>query len=85
LYISELESILGEQLEKTTPAIVRGSTGHAIGGVLPFGNIKQLPTWMDSALLLHKYIWVSAGIAESAFEMRPKELARITSATLIDI
>jgi prolyl-tRNA editing enzyme YbaK/EbsC (Cys-tRNA(Pro) deacylase) len=77
--------LAGEKIERASPEFVREQTGFAIGGVPPLGHHFQLPTWMDEALLQFETVWASAGSPHVVFPIAPKELARATSACVIEV
>lgn len=61
---------------------VRAATGYAIGGVPPFGLITQLRVFMDEDLLQYNEVWAAAGTWNDVFAVSPREIARISKATV---
>jgi len=80
-----LERAYGAPLHFATPEIVRATTGFAIGGVAPVGLLTPMPILMDDALLLQERVWAAAGSPRSVFSIGPKELARITEASIVQL
>ncbi|KHD86610.1 YbaK/EbsC family protein [Heyndrickxia ginsengihumi] len=49
-------------------------TGHAIGGVCPFGLIKDLPVYIDISVKRFDTVFPACGSANSAIELTIEEL-----------
>lgn len=64
---------------------VRGATGFPIGGVPPLGYATALATFVDETLLVHPTVWAAAGTPRHVFEVDPRELVRVTGATVTDL
>lgn len=76
---------LGASLEKADAAVVRESTGFAIGGTPPLGHATPLRTLLDEDLLTHDEVWAAAGTPDTCFPITPQELASITEAEVIAV
>ncbi|MFP7477074.1 YbaK/EbsC family protein [Terribacillus saccharophilus] len=50
-------------------------TGHAVGGVCPFGLINDLPVYMDISLKRFATVFPACGSSNSAIELTCEELA----------
>lgn len=61
-------------LRRATPAEVRLHTGQVVGGVSPFGRVKEIPVYIDVSLKDHPTIWSSAGTDNSVFSASYHEL-----------
>lgn len=59
-----------------TPEQVLELTGHAIGGVCPFGNPDGVKTYLDISLQRFETIFPAAGSSNSAIELTCDELAQ---------
>ena len=57
-----------------TPEQVTEFTGHAIGGVCPFGNPKGVKTYLDESLKRFDTVYPAAGSSNSAIELTCAEL-----------
>ncbi|MFD9303292.1 YbaK/EbsC family protein [Streptomyces sp. NPDC060048] len=66
-------------------ALVRESTGYAIGGVPPFGHRTRTRVLADRSLLVHEVVWAAAGTPHTVFPMAPRELIRHAGAVLADV
>ena len=76
---------LGASLEKADAALVRESTGFAIGGTPPLGHATPLRTLLDQDLLTHDEVWAAAGTPDTCFPIEPRELASITEAEVLAV
>lgn len=54
-------------------------TGHAIGGVCPFGNPEGVRTYLDISLQRFDTVFPAAGSSNSAIELTCEELARYSN------
>ncbi|MCG8572681.1 MAG: YbaK/EbsC family protein [Spirochaetes bacterium] len=52
-------------------------TGHAVGGVCPFGLKQDLPIYLDISLKRFKTVFPACGSSNSAIELTYEELAKI--------
>ena len=68
-----------------TPAQAEELVGHAVGGVCPFGVKAGVRCYLDESLRRFRTVYPAAGSANSAVELTPDELARITGAPWIDV
>ncbi|WP_330296773.1 YbaK/EbsC family protein [Streptomyces sp. NBC_00503] len=66
-------------------ALVRETTGYAIGGVPPFGHRTRTRVLADRALLAHTQVWAAAGTPHTVFPMAPRELIAHAGAVLADV
>uniref|UniRef100_A0A831X756 YbaK/EbsC family protein n=1 Tax=Thermorudis peleae TaxID=1382356 RepID=A0A831X756_9BACT len=80
---SRLAEVVGEQVTRASPEVVRARTGYAIGGVPPVGHREPLPTLIDVALLEMAELWAAAGTPHAVFRVRPDELVRITGGRVV--
>jgi len=76
---------LGEEIQFASPDFVREETGFAIGGVSPYGLIKEIPIYMDRDLLEHSIIWAAAGSHHAVFSIQPQTLISTTGAKVISV
>jgi prolyl-tRNA editing enzyme YbaK/EbsC (Cys-tRNA(Pro) deacylase) len=76
---------LGEEIQFAPPNFVREETGFAIGGVSPYGLIKEIPIYIDRDLLDHSIIWAAAGSHHAVFSIQPQILIQTTGCQIISI
>lgn len=51
-------------------------TGHAVGGVCPFGLINQVPVYLDRSLQRFDTVYPACGSSNSAIQLTCQELAQ---------
>ena len=61
------------------------ATGHAVGGVCPFGLATQLPIVADRSLLAYPTVFPAAGSLTSSVEISPQRLAELIGARWVTI
>ncbi len=60
-------------------------TGHAVGGVCPFGLAKPLPILCDRSLLAYASVFPAAGSRTTSVELAPDRLATLVNGEWVDI
>jgi prolyl-tRNA editing enzyme YbaK/EbsC (Cys-tRNA(Pro) deacylase) len=60
-------------------------TGHAVGGVCPFGLATALPVYCDVSLRDFATIFPAAGSRTSSVEVAPDRLAELVSQRWVDV
>ncbi|MEV6834959.1 YbaK/EbsC family protein [Streptomyces sp. NPDC051133] len=73
------------KVTRADAAVVRESTGYAIGGVPPFGHRTRTRVLADRSLLAHDQVWAAAGTPHTVFPITPQELVAHAGATLVDV
>jgi prolyl-tRNA editing enzyme YbaK/EbsC (Cys-tRNA(Pro) deacylase) len=71
---SKFKSEFGFKAKMLTPEEVLGYTGHAIGGVCPFGLKNDLSVFLDASLKRFGTIFPACGSSNSAIELTCVEL-----------
>ncbi|MFI2434833.1 YbaK/EbsC family protein [Streptomyces sp. NPDC018693] len=66
-------------------AVVRETTGYAIGGVPPFGHRARTRVLADRGLLAHDVVWAAAGDPHAVFPMALAALVEHAGATVVDV
>ena len=64
------------------PAVAERATGYVLGGISPLGQRRRLPTVVDASALDHALVYVSAGRRGLEIALDPRDLVRLTEATL---
>ncbi len=72
----------GQRCSRADADDVRSTTGYAIGGVPPFGHANPVRAFFDSDLAAYPVVWAAAGTPRHVFPIEPKELLRLTNATV---
>ncbi|MET0307515.1 MAG: YbaK/EbsC family protein [Sphingomonas sp.] len=60
-------------------------TGHAVGGVCPFGLATALPVYCDVSLRAFATVFPAAGSRTSSVEVVPDRLAELVSQRWVDV
>jgi prolyl-tRNA editing enzyme YbaK/EbsC (Cys-tRNA(Pro) deacylase) len=60
-------------------------TGHAVGGVCPFGLATALPVYCDRSLLGFDIVYPAAGSLNSSVRVSPERLAALVSGGWVDV
>lgn len=60
-------------------------TGHAVGGVCPFGLATPLPVYCDGSLREFATVFPAAGSRTSSVELGPDRLAELVSRRWVDV
>lgn len=60
-------------------------TGHAVGGVCPFGLANPVGIVCDRSLLAYDTVFPAAGSRTSSVEVAPQRLAELVGGTWVDI
>jgi prolyl-tRNA editing enzyme YbaK/EbsC (Cys-tRNA(Pro) deacylase) len=74
-----------EHVGRADAALVRDSTGFAIGGVAPVGHPRPLRTLIDTHLATFDVIWAAAGTPNTVFATTYDDLMRVTAAVAADV
>ena len=77
----DLRSI-GKRAQLADRAQAERATGYVAGGISPLGQRRPLPTTVDESALEHETILVSAGRRGLQLELDPRELVRLTDASV---
>lgn len=67
----------GRKAAMLPPDAVRERTGHAVGGVCPFGLPEGTAVYTDVSLRKFPTVFPACGSANSAIELTPDEVAQI--------
>ena len=70
----------GKKAKMLTPEEVTAFTGHAVGGVCPFGVPQEVQVYLDVSLKRFATVYPAAGSSNSAIEVTPEELERLSRA-----
>lgn len=76
---------LGGRPRMLDPEATLELTGHAVGGVCPFGLASPLPILADRSLLAYASVFPAAGTRTSSVELEPERLATLIGARWVDV
>ena len=71
---SKFKHFFGMKAKMLSPEDVEPLTGHAIGGVCPFGNPKSAAVYLDVSMKRFETVFPAAGSGNSAVELTCEEL-----------
>jgi prolyl-tRNA editing enzyme YbaK/EbsC (Cys-tRNA(Pro) deacylase) len=72
-------------VRRATPEEAKALTGYAIGGVPPFAHARPCRVVADEALLSFDQVWAAAGLPDAVFAIAPRDLVRLSEATVAPI
>jgi prolyl-tRNA editing enzyme YbaK/EbsC (Cys-tRNA(Pro) deacylase) len=78
---SKFKAEYGIKAKMLTPEEVVEYTGHAIGGVCPFGLAQKLPVYLDISLKRFESIFPACGSSNSAIKLSCAELEQYAGCT----
>ena len=64
---------------------VTEKTGHAVGGVCPFGVKEGVEVFLDQSIRRFGTVFPAAGAANNAIEVTPEELERFSGGMWVDV
>ena len=71
---AKFKAMFHTKAKMLTPEQVTTLTGHAIGGVCPFGNPEGVRTYLDVSMKRFDTVFPAAGSSNSAIELTCQEL-----------
>ena len=81
-----LARVLGAtSISKASPALVRGATDQAIGGVAPTGHPSRLRTIVDETLARYPVVWTAAGTPDSVMPLSYEQLLTVTEGVVMQV
>lgn len=70
----------GTKAKMLGPEEVAAMTGHAVGGVCPFGVPEDVKVYLDVSMKRFETVFPAAGSSNSAIEVTPEELEEFSRA-----
>ena len=77
---AKFKALFHTKAKMLTPEQVTILTGHAIGGVCPFGNPAGVRTYLDVSMKRFDTVFPAAGSSNSAIELTCQELEEYSNA-----
>ena len=74
-----------ERLKLAPPEEVKRRTGYPVGGAAPVCHATPLRVIVDRRLLALDIVYGGGGTADSLLKITPREIVRVTSATVAEI
>jgi prolyl-tRNA editing enzyme YbaK/EbsC (Cys-tRNA(Pro) deacylase) len=82
---AKCKAALGGRPRMLDPVETLAVTGHAVGGVCPFGLATDLPILADRSLLAFETVFPAAGTQTSSVEIEPERLAELVGAQWVEV
>ena len=79
------KAMFGGKVTMLGPEEVLAVTGHAVGGVCPFGLATPLPVYCDVSLKDFDEVVPAAGSTHSAVRIAPARMAELVNAEWVDV
>ncbi len=80
-----LARLLGvKTIQPCEPAVADKHSGYQVGGTSPFGTRRVMPIYMQASIAELPVIYINGGKRGFLVEMKPTELQRVLSPTLVD-
>lgn len=79
------KAMFGGKVTMLGPEEVLAVTGHAVGGVCPFGLATPLPVYCDVSLKDFDEVVPAAGSTRSAVRIAPSRMAELVNAEWVDV
>lgn len=76
---------LGGRLRMLNPDETLALTGHAVGGVCPFGLANPVPVLCDRSLLAYETVFPAAGSRTASVELAPRRLAELVGGRWVEL
>jgi Cys-tRNA(Pro) deacylase len=67
------------------PDVADRHSGYQVGGTSPFGTRKRMPVYMERTIADLPYLYVNGGRRGYLVGMKPADLVRVLSPTLVDV
>lgn len=77
---SKFKAEFGRKAKMLTPDEALDFTGHAVGGVCPFGLATHVPVYLDESLKRFDYVYPACGSSNSAIKLTCNELEQYSEA-----
>jgi Cys-tRNA(Pro)/Cys-tRNA(Cys) deacylase len=78
----DLKALGGKRTTMADRSAAERTTGYVLGGISPLGQRRPLSITVDASALEHETIYVSAGRRGLELELDPRDLVRLSGATV---
>jgi Cys-tRNA(Pro) deacylase len=75
----------GAHVTRVDADTVRAVTGFPVGGVPPFGHVRNLRVFVDRDLLAFDEVWAAAGTPRDNFALGPQQLVAAVAGMVCDL
>ncbi len=74
-----------KEVSPVKPAELLALTGYVRGGCSPIGMKRKYRTFIDSSVMNHENVYVSAGVRGEQIVIAPADLVKVSEATVTDL
>jgi len=81
----KFKAAFGCKVKMLAPEEAKEITGHAVGGVCPFGLKTPLEVYLDKSMAAFEYVYPAAGEPNNAIKIKTSEFAGLTGGEWADL
>jgi len=81
----KFKAAFGCKVKMLQPEEAKEITGHAVGGVCPFGLKTTLPVYLDMSMAAFEYVYPAAGEPNNAIKIKISEFAALCGGEWADL
>lgn len=83
--LKRVSEIFGRRFRLATPREILEETGYNVGGVPPFGHIKEIKTIVDPSIKRYSFVYTSGGTEDTLMKINVDELIRACNGEVLNV
>lgn len=83
--LKKVSEIFMEKFRLATPREVLEETGYSVGGVPPFGHIKEIKKIVDTSIMRFGFVYTSGGSEDTLMKIHVEELIKACNGEILDV
>ncbi|MEM1583911.1 MAG: YbaK/EbsC family protein [Nitrososphaerota archaeon] len=83
--LKKVSEIFGGRFRLATPREILEETGYGVGGVPPFGHIKEIKTIIDPSIKRYSFVYTSGGSEDTLMKIDVDELIRACNGEILSV